>query len=95
MDDKLNHYINSLAETPPCISERQIVKQVEQRRKKLTLILLAVAGLLWTLTFYAASFVVGREYPSWGIAMLAAISGGYILAGSFAGIVIKLRKVGI
>jgi hypothetical protein len=94
MDKKLNFYFGYQAENPPYISEREIVRVLEQRRKRLLTILLSLAGLLWTIALYAVSFVVGWENQTLGISLLCALSGGYICAGCFAGIVIKFRKVG-
>jgi hypothetical protein len=94
MDEKLYSYFGGQTDNPPYISEREIVRVLEQRRKRLSLILLSLAGLLWTIALYAVSFVLDRENPTLGVTLLCAISGGYICAGCFAGIVIKFRKVG-
>ena len=95
MDDKLSAYINRQMQEPPIIDERQIFNEIAQRRKQMYLILLSLAGLLWTMLLYAVSFMVGRENQVIGIAMLTIISVGYMCAGWFAGIVIKFRKVGL
>ena len=95
MDEQLSGYFGCQSHQPPFISERQIIKELAQRRKRMYLILFSLAGLLWTLLLYTVSFVVGRENQTAGILLLTAISIGYMCAGCFAGIVIKFRKVGI
>ena len=91
--EKLDGYINSQEDTPPVITERQIVEIVAKRQKRMAVTLLSLAGLLWTLVLYSFSFLVGRENQTAGIILLAALSVGYICAGCFAGIVLKFRKV--
>jgi hypothetical protein len=93
MDEKLGSYFNAEPGRPPFISEKQIERQLEQRRKRRSLIWLSLAGLLWTLTLYAIAFGFGQRNAIWGVALLTAISASYICAGCFAGIVIKLRRV--
>ena len=95
MDEKLDGYINSQPQTPPVITEREIVNELAQRRKRLHFILLSLSGLLWAVALYSVSFMVGRQNQVIGISLLTAISVGYMCAGCFAVIVIKFRKVGI
>ena len=92
MDERLNGYINSLEHRPPAVSENKILKELARRRKRMELILLSLAGLLWTLALYAVSFRIGMENKTLGIAMLCVISAGYMCSGFFAGIVLKYRK---
>ncbi|MDR1002153.1 MAG: hypothetical protein LBL82_02640 [Oscillospiraceae bacterium] len=95
MDDKLKAYIQNEAEYPPRINENRIIELTEKRRKRFSLIMFSVAAALWTLLFYAATLWVGREIDAECAAyMMLCLSLSYICAGCFAGIVVKLRKVG-
>ena len=94
MDEKLSGYINSQPQSPPFINERHIVQELALRKKRLYIIMVSLAGLLWTLLLYTVAFMVGLENQTAGIALLTAISIGYICAGWFAGMVLKFRKVG-
>lgn len=94
MDERLNHYMNEPGRFPPAIKEGEIVANLEQRRKKTSIILLALAGLLWALVFYGLAFRVGMANQMAGIALLFITSMGYICAGALAGIIFHIRKVG-
>ena len=95
MDEKLRGYINQPDGTPPTIAQARLAERAERDRKRMALVLLSLAGLLWTLVFYGVCFAIGRDNPAAGIALLSAMSAGYMGAGCFAGIVMKLRKVGM
>jgi uncharacterized membrane protein len=95
MDERLSSYINTQTQPPPLLSERKIVYELARRRKRLYLVMLSLAGLLWAILFYWFSFRVGRQNLTVGLALLAALSMGYICAGCFAGAVIKIRKVSV
>ena len=95
MDEKLSGYINSQAQKPPAISEAAIVRELAWRERRKTLVMLSLAALLWTTLLYGYAFVLGRENQAAGIALLCAISVGYIGAGCFAGIILKFRKAGL
>ena len=93
MDEQLRDYIGTPAQTPPVVCEREIVAELARREKRLHLILLSVAGLLWTALLYCFAFMVGLKNRDAGVAMLVAISVGCTCAGCFAGLVMKFRKV--
>ena len=95
MDEMLSGYINNQTQAPPVVNERIIINELARRWKRLYLVLLSLAGFLWTALLYHISFMVGRENQTAGIALLTAISVGYMCAGCFAGIVMKFRKAGI
>ena len=95
MDERLSSYINTQTQPSPPLSERIIVHELARRRKRLYLVLLSLAGLLWAILFYWLSFRVGRENQTMGLALLTALSMGNICAGCFAGAVIKIRKVSV
>jgi hypothetical protein len=93
LDEKLNGYINSHKQFPPVITERQIVETVAGRQQRMAIVLLSLASLLWTLVLYGFSFLIGRENQAVGIALFFMISLGHMSSASFAGIVLKFRKV--
>ncbi|MDR0913571.1 MAG: hypothetical protein LBM65_00135 [Oscillospiraceae bacterium] len=95
MEDKLKAYIQTQAASPPKINERLIIKTLQKRRKRFSLIMLSIAGTLWTILLYSAALWVGKEFSqNIAIFMLFCLTLGYICAGCFAGIVVKFRKVG-
>lgn len=95
LDERLNRYINEPGYFPPAITEGEIVAALNQRRKRMSIILLALAGLLWALVFYGLAFRVGMEDRSAGIVLLFITSIGYMCAGALAGILLHIRKAGI
>jgi hypothetical protein len=95
MDDRLKAYLAQEASNPPRIDQRQIIETLQRRRKRLSLILLSLAGGLWAVLLYAAAFWVGRQCDSHAATMmLLGLSLSYVCAGCFAGVVVKYRKVG-
>jgi len=93
MDEKLSGYMNSQIYKPPAISESKIINELGKREKRMSLVLLSLAGLLWTAALYILSFRVGIENHALGITMLCTISIGLMCSSLFAGITLKYKGV--
>lgn len=96
MDEKMQNYMDDGGgQMPPAIDERQIVKTLNQRRKRTQIVLLSLAGLLWALVFYLFSYMAGFVNHTYSVIALVALTLGYIGSGVFASFVIKYKKVGV
>jgi hypothetical protein len=95
MDDRLKAYMAQEAGSPPRIDEARIAAMLAQRGKRLSLIMLSLAGALWALLLYAAAFWVGKRIdPRAAAVLMLCLSLSYVCAGCFAGLVVRCRKVG-